>query len=140
MNRIFLLIIALAIFTGNTTYAAFPANNTQEPAVVTPTATTNEAVFNDYTYKESSMHATAPAPAPKATAGTGGIGLIIGIVALVFGILALATWSSVAAVIFGGAAIIVGVIGLNHDWKLFSLIGLIFGVIGAVAGLVSIAA
>lgn len=134
MNRIYYLIAIIALSVCPTaTYAAFPA---QTQALVTEQVTVkSQPVAYDYTYSTATMK-PARTPAPPATPE---IGLILGILALVFGILAIATWSSIAAVIFGAAAIIVGVIGLGHTWRGLSLAGLILGIIGVVVGLVSIA-
>ena len=127
MKTIFSLIaiIVVSLFT-TTTYAAFPAH--AQPVEAQPVM---QPVAQDYAISK----ATAPAPAPHTMSGSD-VTLVLAILALVFGIISIAAWGGIAAILFGAAAIVLGLMGLDNSWRGMSLAGLILGIVGATVGLI----
>src|SRR5690606_17305206 len=103
MNRIvsLMLIIAVSVLSVNT-YAAFPAQNAN------PASQQQVAANRAELRKAIKM---SPAPAPHNLSNTE-VGLVIGILALVFGTISLVA-SPVAAMIFAAAAIVIGLMGME---------------------------
>jgi hypothetical protein len=135
-NLKFFTLLAFLIILGlQPSQAAFPVNSTTESVEVVGT----QQQSNEVLLKSNAQFEAPEAPTP-APAGAMSTSTVFNIVAFVLGVVAVIAYSSFAAFILGGAAIVFAILGMKGgSLRGLGIAGLILGIVAAVVALAHIA-